>query len=186
MKEFEFQGVGAIRFGVDRIERLGDDIDSTGASETGVVLISDAGVAAAGITDRVKTILERRGREVAVFSDLDGEPSSAAVDEAADMVRGLGQPVVVGLGGGSALDVAKLAAVIAGEDRPAEDYALRARSFPEPALKRIMIPTTAGTGSEVTRTAVFATRDGRKVWAWGDELKPELVILEMARSPVEC
>ncbi|MDM8555136.1 iron-containing alcohol dehydrogenase [Desulfococcaceae bacterium HSG7] len=178
MKNFHFQGVGAISFGVDRIEQLGDDINVLPNKVATVVLISDAGVASAGITDRVKTILERCGYDVVAFSDLDGEPKSESVDEAAAIVRDCKQPCVVGLGGGSALDVAKLAAVIAGDDSPAEDYALCARSFPKPALPRIMIPTTAGTGSEVTLTAIFSTYEGRKVWAWGQELKPESVILD--------
>jgi len=178
MNDFSFSGVGAISFGVDRVEQLADDISALKEKEAEVVLISDAGVAEAGILDRVKSILERSGHNVVVFSDLKGEPRASAVDEAAKIVRRCEQPSIVGLGGGSALDVAKLAAVIAGDDRPAEDYALCAHSFPKLALKKILIPTTAGTGSEVTRNAIFFTSEGRKVWAWGKELLPDLVILD--------
>jgi alcohol dehydrogenase class IV len=175
---FDFTGVGVISFGVDRVEKMADDLADLEEKGTAVVVISDAGVARAGILDRVRTILKESGRDVAVFADLEGEPRGESVDEAATIVRRCENPCVVGLGGGSALDVAKLAAVIAGDDRPAEDYALCAHPLPKPVLTRIMIPTTAGTGSEVTRNAIFKTREGRKAWAWGQELLPDRVILD--------
>jgi len=178
MNSFSFPGAGAICFGIDRVGQLGDDIFALNEKGVPVILISDAGLSKAGILDRVKSIMEGSGREVVVFSDLEGEPHASAVDEAAAIVRDCNQPCVVGLGGGSALDVAKLASVIAGDERPAEDYALCAHPLPEPRLKRIMIPTTAGTGTEVTRNAIFTTGEGRKVWAWGKELLPELVVLD--------
>ena len=178
MNDFTFPGLGVISFGVDRVEQLADDISALNEKGATVVLISDAGLAKTGILDRVKSILERSGHNVIVFSDLKGEPRARAVDEATAIVRHCEQPCVLGMGGGSALDVAKLAAVIVGDDRPVEDYALCAHSLPEPVLKKIMIPTTAGTGSEVTRTAIFTTSEGRKVWAWGKELLPDFVILD--------
>jgi alcohol dehydrogenase class IV len=178
MNSFYFAGIGAISFGVDRVEQLADDISTLDETEATVVLISDAGVVQAGIVERVKSILERSGQNVIVFSNIKGEPRAGEVEEATAIVRSCDHPCVVGLGGGSALDVAKLAAVIAGDDRPAEDYSLCAHPFPMPKLKRIMIPTTAGTGSEVTRTAIFTTSEKRKVWTFGNELVPDLVILD--------
>jgi alcohol dehydrogenase class IV len=178
MNRFSFSGLGAVSFGIDRIQQLPDDIFSLNGSRAPVVLISDAGVAGAGILDQVKSILERVGHRVTSIYDLDGEPHAATVDRAAEVIRRCDQPCVVGLGGGSALDVAKLAAVIARDAHPAEAYALCARPFNKPGSKRIMIPTTAGTGTEVTRTATFTNHAGHKVWAWGQELVPDLVILD--------
>jgi alcohol dehydrogenase class IV len=175
---FSFPGVGAISFGVDRVEDLGDDISSLNNMAVTVVLISDAGVAKAGIVQRIKSILERSTFDVIVFTDIKGEPRAKEIEEATAIIRRCDHPCVIGLGGGSALDVAKIAAVIAADDRPVEDYALSAHPFPTPMFKRIMIPTTAGTGSEVTRTAVFTTREKRKVWTWGHELAPDLVLLD--------
>jgi alcohol dehydrogenase class IV len=100
------------------------------------------------------------------------------VDQAAELIRRCDRPCVIGLGGGSALDVAKLSAVIAEDAYPAESYALCARPFKKPGLVRIMIPTTAGTGTEVTRTATFTNHSGHKVWTWGQELVPDLAILD--------
>jgi len=178
MNPFSFMGSNAVSFGIDRVEQLADDIAELDPKISNIMVIGDFGIAKAGILDRIRSILARSEYDVTVFSELTGEPHAAAVDQVAKVLRRLDHPVVVGVGGGSALDVAKLAAVIAEDEIAAEDYALCARPFPQPGLKRILIPTTAGTGSEVTRTAVFTTRKGNKVWAWGHELLPEMVLLD--------
>ena len=178
MDAFSFPGTGTINFGVDCVENLADDLSALNIQDATVVLISDAGVAKAGIVERIRSILERSKFEVIEFTDINGEPRAGEVEAATSIVRRCDHACVIGLGGGSAIDVAKLAAVIAADDRPVEDYALSAHPFPAPRFKRIMIPTTAGTGSEVTRSAVFTTHDGRKVWSWGYELASELVILD--------
>ena len=178
MNPFSFMGIKAVSFGIDRVEHLAEDIVELDSETAKVVVVSDSGVAKAGILDRIRSVLERPGYDVTVFSELAGEPHAATIDKVAQLLRGLDHPFVVGVGGGSALDVAKLAAVIAEDEMPAEAYALCARPLPEPGLKIILIPTTAGTGSEVTRTAVFATGKGNKVWAWGPELLPDLVLLD--------
>jgi alcohol dehydrogenase class IV len=175
---FSFLGINPVSFGAGRTDQLAADIAELNRETSEVVVISDTGVAKTGILDRIRSGLQRSGYDVTVFSELAGEPHTATVDEAGMLLRRLNHPLVVGVGGGSALDVAKLAAVIAEDDTTADDYALCARPFPKPRLKKIMIPTTAGTGSEVTRTAVFTTRKGNKVWAWGPELLPDLVLLD--------
>lgn len=185
---FSFPGIGAIRFGVDRVERLSQDVLSIDDNCETVILISDAGVEKAGLVERLKLILNHAGLDVILFTDIFGEPQSTDVEAATAVVRRCDHACIIGLGGGSALDVAKIAGVIAAEDRPAEDYALSAHPFPAPRYKRILIPTTAGTGSEVTRSAVFTTHDRRKVWTWAYELAPELVILDprlTVSSPVQ-
>ncbi len=178
MNPFSFLGIKAVCFGIDRVEQLAEDIAELDRETSKIVVISDFGVAKAGILDRIRSVLERPGYDVTVFSELAGEPHAATVDKVAQLLRQLDHPFVVGVGGGSALDVAKLAAVIAEDEIPLEAYALCACPFPESGLKRILIPTTAGTGSEVTRTAVFTTGKGNKVWAWGHELLPDLVLLD--------
>ena len=178
MKAFCFSGIRPIFFGVDRVDRLPDDITALNEQSSEVLMISDAGLSKAGVVGRITSILKRSGLDVTVFSDLMGEPHGATIDKAAAILRRMDQPCVVGVGGGSALDVAKLATVVAEAEAPVEVYALCAKPFPKPRLKRIMIPTTAGTGSEMTRTAVFSDGKGCKVWVWGQELFPDLVILD--------
>ena len=87
----------------------------------------------------------------------------------------------IGVGGGSALDTAKQAAVVAAAAMGVEHYALGANPLPG-HRPMIAIPTTAGTGAEVTRTCIVTDRAGRKVWTWGDELLPDLVVLDPAST----
>ena len=76
------------------------------------------------------------------------------------------------------MDVAKLAAVVSAGKRGAEHYALAQNPLPSRRVPTVMIPTTSGTGAEVTRTAVITDERGRKVWLWGEGVAPDLAILD--------
>jgi alcohol dehydrogenase class IV len=143
-----------------------------------VQIISDSGVIAAGLADAVMASLKTKGFDVDLFNDLKGEASTATINAAAEVIRAARPAAVIGLGGGSTLDAAKLSTVLSAGDQKAEHYALMKHPLPPKTVKLIMLPTTAGTGSEVTRTAVFTNSNNRKVWAWGDELAADLVILD--------
>ena len=131
-----------------------------------------------GITGLAVDVLVRAGFEAHVYDGFNGEPGEADIDAAAALARRHGARVVVGLGGGSALDTAKLAACCAVSGLAASAYALCATPLPKNRLPIIAVPTTAGTGSEVTRVSVFADANKVKVWAWGEELKPDVAILD--------
>jgi len=141
-------------------------------------VVSDPGVAEVGLTGRITAVLKEAGLDVALFTDIKSDPLAASADGAASLARSHGARAVVGVGGGSVLDIAKLAAAIALADEPAEHYALAANPLPKTGLPLILIPTTAGTGSEVTRTSVITSADGRKLWAWGEALRADLALLD--------
>lgn len=142
-----------------------------------IFLVSDQGMAAAGWVQRVYALVSSHWK-VETFLAPPGEPQTTTVDEGAAMARALGEGVaVVGLGGGTALDIAKLIAAIAVSERPARDYLLCAHPY-DGKLPGIMIPATSGTGAEVTRTCVLTDEQGCKSWAWGDELRPDIVLLD--------
>jgi len=141
-----------------------------------VLLVADPGVAATGVVDRLDALL---AGVLPVHRTIlpPGEPTAEGINAAAALARTLPKPVVIGVGGGSALDTAKLVAAMAAAEHGVEHYLLCAHPY---AGKRpsVMIPTTSGTGAEVTRTAICADAQGRKLWAWGEELLPELVVLD--------
>ena len=113
-----------------------------------------------------------------VFADIWGEPKQKQVDAATAFVRAAGAGLVVCLGGGSAMDVGKIAATVAATDGAPADFAMEGRPLPQRSIPKICIPTTAGTGSEFSSTNIFTNDAGRKVWVWGAVTKPERVILD--------
>jgi alcohol dehydrogenase class IV len=171
-----------VAFGANRVDRLGEDVDRLVGKRARVLLVTDPGLIAAGAAGRVQRILEEAGHATALFSDLTGEPQARQVDAAAALARRHRAQLVVGLGGGSALDTSKLAAAAAAAEAPVSRYELCVNPLPADGLIRICIPTTAGTGSEATRTSVFANDAGSKVWAWGVELRPHLSLLDPTLS----
>ena len=133
-----------------------------------IVLLVDAAVAAYGYGSRVEEAVD--GVEVLVRVVPPREPSVASVDAAAEPVRALDQPLVVGVGGGSAVDTTKQVAIVLGGPAGIGHYVL-ARHPITGRRPIVAIPTTSGTGAEVTRTCVLTEADGGKVWTWGDELR---------------
>ncbi len=122
--------------------------------------------------------MSEAGHEAQVYDGFKGEPKSADVDHAALRARDVKARAVIGLGGGTALDTAKLVAACAVSGKPAEAYQFCETALPAEPLALIAVPTTAGTGAEVTRTCIFTSAGHQKVWAWGDELKPGLAVLD--------
>ncbi|MGD8942475.1 MAG: iron-containing alcohol dehydrogenase [Desulfobacterales bacterium] len=174
---FVYRVAPAIKFGSGMASQIGEELKTIGVAGQ-VLIISDPGVIAAGLADTVTAALKKQGVAVDLFSNLKGETSAASIDAAAEMIRACRPSMVIGLGGGSALDVAKTATVVAAADHSTEAYALMRRPLPPRSAKLVMLPTTAGTGAEVTRTAIFTDSRGHKVWAWGEELAADLVILD--------
>jgi len=166
----------ALRFGAGALDRLGPTLGELVGAGSLVLLVADPGIAP--LAARTAAAIEAAGLAVRRWDGLRSDPRATEIDAAAEAARAAGAAAVVGLGGGSALDVAKLAAAVAAGARPAEDYALCAQPLPETPLPCVLLPTTAGTGSEATRTAVFTTAAGAKVWAWGEGLRARAAILD--------
>jgi alcohol dehydrogenase class IV len=167
-----------VAFGPGRVRAVGTDAAAIGDPERPVVLVTDGALVEQGVTQAVVAALEQAGAKVSVFSDIAGEPKQQQVDAATEFVRTVGAGLVICLGGGSALDVGKIAATVAATDGAPADFAMEGRPLPQRSIAKICIPTTAGTGSEFSSTNIFTDHTGRKVWVWGAETKPERVILD--------
>jgi alcohol dehydrogenase len=173
---FSFTGAGKIVFGNGVFEQLAEQIGELGGKKPLVVL--DRNLSAAGLKEKVSAYFKKAGMGIAVFDKVEGEPPLEMADQAAKTATTRKCDIVVGIGGGSAMDLAKAAAVITANKGKAEDY-LGLNRIPGPGLPTIMIPTTAGTGSEVTFTAVFIRKDlNKKEGMNSPYLYPDIALLD--------
>ena len=146
-----------ITFGPGASEEAGWELKRLGVGR--VMIISDPGVAKAGITSRIREIIEAEGIECEVYDRAHVEPSLESVQEAADFAAVGSFDGFVGVGGGSSLDTAKVANLVATHPAPVVDYIFPplggGRKPPSPLKPLLAIPTTAGTGSEATGIAAM-------------------------------
>jgi alcohol dehydrogenase len=178
MNKFTLSRVPEIIFGAGKLADVAAKVEQFAGANAAVLVVADPMLASLGITGRAAKLLQDAGFETQTFDGLKGEPKLAEIDAASHQARAMQAKAVVGLGGGSALDTAKLVAACAASGLSAQSYQLCETPLPKNILPIIAVPTTAGTGSEVTRVAVFANADKVKVWAWGEELKPLVAILD--------
>lgn len=175
--QFNTSFIPEIRFGAGSA----DQIAATAAAisvKRRIAIVMDGFLASTGMAENLLAALASSGIEASIYSSFSGEPKLAHVEAATEMARGA--DVVIGIGGGSALDIAKIAACAAASGESPMHYALAANPLPTSPLKKILVPTTAGTGSETSATCIFAGPDGKKLWIWGPETKADLVILDPA------
>ncbi len=174
--QFEYQAVGKLIFGAGTAARLGQELSALGAQK--VLVVMDPAVAAQAAGRRVMQRLEEAGIEAELFTDITPEPEPEQADRAAEQARQMQAQAVVGVGGGSAMDVAKAAGVLVTNPGKATDY-VGLGLVKQPGLPVVCMPTTAGTGSEVTFTAVFTRRrDGFKGGINSPYLYPRMAILD--------
>jgi len=146
-------------------------------------LISDAVLLKLGTVERVSQLLRQAGFRVHHFSEVPAEPPTCCVADAVasyEDTHGPGQPpaCVIGLGGGSVLDVAKIVSLCLGHQRPASDF-FGINRVPSRGVPTILIPTTAGTGSEVTPVSVLTDTEKQvKARTWSPHLLPDLALVD--------
>lgn len=173
---FSFTGARKIVFGNGSFAGLAQHLVDLRAKHPLVVL--DKNLAAAGFSAKVVQALEHSGMECCLFDQVEPEPRLELADEGAKLALKKKCDAVIGIGGGSAMDVAKAVAVLATNKGKAADY-LGLNKVPGPGLPTIMIPTTAGTGSEVTFTAVFIRKNLKKKEGMNSPyLYPDLALLD--------
>ena len=171
----------AIRFGSGRIEELPDACAKLGISRP--LLVTDPGLAESEMVLSALAHCADFGLPATPFSELASNPVGANVADAVGAYRAGNHDGIIGFGGGSAMDVAKAAALMVGQRRPIwdfedrEDWYLRADANAIAPL--VAVPTTAGTGSEVGRVAVITDADARcKKLIFHPRLMPGAVILD--------
>src|ERR1700722_9456480 len=168
------QGAGAL----EDLVSVVTGIASPAGAIRHVLLVADPAMKALGLIDTSERGLRAAGLGVSVFDQVQSNPTMAQTDAAATMARAERAQAVVAIGGGSAMDLGKSVAAIAGATAPASLYGLCANPFPAARLACVCVPTTSGTGSEATRTAVLSDASHRKVWLWGGALKADVILLD--------
>lgn len=173
---FSFTGAKKIVFGRDSFKQLGEHIKELGGKKP--LIVMDGNLAETDFRQKVDELFSAMKMKYVLYDKVIAEPPLELADEAAKVARTGKTDIIVGIGGGSAMDVAKAVAVIVANKGKAKDY-LGLNNVPGTGLPKIMVPTTAGTGSEVTFTSVFIRKDlNKKEGMNSPYLYPELALLD--------
>jgi alcohol dehydrogenase class IV len=175
MNPFRFDAPARIVFGAGTTARLGE-IASERLGRR-VLFVTDPALRATALVGRALESLATAGLAVTVFAEVEVDPPERVVLAAAELARRERADGVVGFGGGSSLDTAKLAALLApGRETLADVYGVGKAQGPR--LPLLLAPTTAGTGSEVTPIAIVTTATNEKMGVVSPVLLPDVALLD--------
>lgn len=174
---FSFRTVPHIVFEPGAAGRLDALIAPLLSGPSRLFLLTDAGLRKAGLLDAPLAALEAAGHSIEVYDEVVADPPESVVLAAAKRARDFGAQAVIGLGGGSPMDTAKIVALlIGGEQELSTMYGVDKVTASRPPL--ILVPTTAGTGSEVTSVAVLTTGETSKRGIASAALYGDMAILD--------
>lgn len=175
MLSFEFQSPKSTLVGPGVSARLGELIKGLGCRS--VLLVTDKGVQKAGLLQLAESGLKKAGVAYAIYADVQADPAEVVVQSAVGVALSIQADGVIGLGGGSSMDVAKLVALLAvGNEKLGDVYGVG--QVRGPRLPLILVPTTAGTGSEVTPISIVTTGEGEKKGVVSSVILPDWAVLD--------
>lgn len=173
--QFTFNTTPSIVFGEDSVRTIGE-IARRRLGER-IVFVTDRGVRSAGLADSALAALAEAGRAVDVIDTVVADPPETVVRDAATRAAAFGATGVIGFGGGSPMDVAKLVALLApGHESLSDVYGVGFAKGPR--LPLVLVPTTAGTGSEVTPISIVTTGENEKKGVVSPVLLPDVALLD--------
>ncbi len=142
-----------------------------------VLIVTDPGVLSAGLLNKVLPQFKELGLPLQIFLDVEADPPVAVVDSAVKAAQQCKADYIVGFGGGSSMDVAKLVALLSsGKEALADVYGVGMAKGPR--LPLILVPTTAGTGSEATTISIVTVSQSEKKGVVSPHLLPDLALLD--------
>ncbi|GAB7388886.1 iron-containing alcohol dehydrogenase [Bacillaceae bacterium] len=176
-ESWEFYSTQKIVFGNGAVRKLDAVLKRLKAKN--VLVITDGGIRKAGILDRVLNVLQEAGYKTVVYDGAVPEPPVASALECYEFARTqMETDAIIGLGGGSSIDLAKVVALLQAYGGHPADYFGENR-VPGPIAPLVAIPTTAGTGSEVTSVAVLTDTDNDiKIGISDNFLRPAVALLD--------
>jgi alcohol dehydrogenase class IV len=171
-----FHSAGQLVFGRNAVSQLGDLAGRLGAKR--VLIVTDPNLVKAGLVEPVRCPLEQAGVAVEVFPGGEPEPSMWATEACVALARQFRPDALVGLGGGSNMDLAKASATLLAHGGSPRDY-VGDDKIPGPVGALVCVPTTAGTGSEVSAAAVLTDTDNKmKVGVLSNYLRPRVAVVD--------
>jgi alcohol dehydrogenase class IV len=171
-----FHSAGSLVFGRGAADRIGDAARRLGVRR--VLIVTDRVLAGTGLVEAVTGPLRTASVACEVFDGGEPEPSLRAVAACTAAARSYAPDALVALGGGSNMDMAKVTATLLTHGGDARDYVGEDR-VPGPVMPLICVPTTAGTGSEVSAAAVLTDTDNRiKVGCLSNHLRPRVAVVD--------
>ena len=163
--------------GASSIQQIAEVVKSHHAEN--VVIITDPGVLAVGLINEPKAILEKAGINVQVISDTPPEPPLAQINQIYQHTKNTNAQMIIGIGGGSAMDTAKLVAILLNNNVELQDVVDGKAKFANRGIPTLMIPTTSGTGSEATPNSIVLIPERElKVGIVDEKMLPNCVILD--------
>ncbi|WP_416385319.1 iron-containing alcohol dehydrogenase [Sinorhizobium meliloti] len=179
MNDFIFNTTPSIRHMSGGAARLGKILNGLpfARQQAAVMLVTDPGIMKLGLAAPAIDDLKAHGFDVTVIDSVEPDPKASTVLEATELARNKNIACVVGFGGGSSMDVAKVIAVLACNSQPLDkmygvDQAIGGR------LPLVLVPTTAGTGSEVTSISILTTVTEEKKGIVSAILLPDIALLD--------
>lgn len=178
-KIIEFKTAGMtppnkIIFGFKAVDRIGTEAKKYGQQ---VMLVSDDTMQKIGVVDSIAAILKASNLQVEIFASVEPEPHIETAEKLYDQCLKSSSTVMIGLGGGSVMDIAKLAAQAVGEKRRPLEYADDSVKPAQRGLPLILVPTTSGTGSEVSPYQVMKIGEKKKFFL-DDFYYPDMAIID--------
>lgn len=175
---FSFDAKTTVVFGPDTVQRLGTEAANLRAEKA--LLVTDKGIVQAGLLKNARQSLIEAGIKIAVFDEVEPNPRGTMVLQGAQAAQDHQADIVIGLGGGSPMDAAKAMAVMSVNEGPLEQFCgVGADPWPVPPKPIIAVPTTAGTGAEVSGAAMInLVEQSRKADIFGQSIRPVTAILD--------
>ena len=172
----EFISPKTIITGIDSVNSVVEEIEKLGGTK--ILVVNDPGIIDSGLVGPLLDLIRNENIPVDVFDDVNPDPELGKVEACVSYLKDGSHDLVIGYGGGSPIDVAKYSAVFVKHAGEVRDY-LGRHMLQRRGLPTIMIPTTAGTGSEVTWAAVFHDEvDHVKKAVWSPFLRADTVIVD--------
>jgi alcohol dehydrogenase len=178
MKDFMFRMPAKIRFGVGISKNIAEVCSEFDAKK--VFVVTDSMIIKTNILDTIKESFEKAGMPYEIYSDIVPDPAIETVDAIAEALRKSGANVVVAVGGGSPIDAAKSICMLQSNEGSIRDYLFGGnKTVMNPSMPLLCIPTTAGSGSEMTASAVITDNQNQiKLSVTHDYIVPKVALID--------